>query len=292
MLTWSRFACYAALAAGGLGAACAHESNLPPPAPVVLPAASGAPSAAKATAGADPVALYRKACDSGSSDGCNSLGVVYIEGRDGVKVDLAEADRWLARACDLGSPAGCGNLGFRLRGQDEVRAIGLLTKACDGSWWEGCYWLADIYAGSDHEDPPLAVQILTKACKGGHERSCGSLGILYQLGKGVAVDKKKANTLYEGACEADVTFACAFWASAMVAADAAPKDVERARKIFPKGCTDDFPFGCFVYGAACANGQLGDDYVDRAMDLERRACEHGYGDACTLLARWMEQQQK
>jgi TPR repeat protein len=267
--------------------ACAHESNLPPappaPAPVSAPSAS---ASGPAHVSSDPIALFQKACDAGSADGCNSLGVAILDKAAARAADKTRAEALLQRACDLGSPAGCVNLGVQVRSQDEVRAIGVLTRACDQSWWEGCFWLGDIYYTGSHEDPPLAAAVLGRACKGGHQRSCAALGILYQSGSGVAKDLKKAMRLFETACDADVAFACAFWANAMASSDTM-RDVERARAVFPKGCTDAFPAGCYIFGVACASRLLGDDYVPKAEPLMRQACEHGYADACALLGRWM-----
>ncbi|HLK41204.1 MAG TPA: hypothetical protein VKU41_30845 [Polyangiaceae bacterium] len=112
-------------------AACARESNLPPPPPQVsvLPTPT-----ARARLPETVVGLYTRACDGGSAVGCSNLGIVFSEGRDGATRDDARAQAMFQRACDLGSPAGCGNLGALLRSSDEVRAIGLLTRSCDASW--------------------------------------------------------------------------------------------------------------------------------------------------------------
>jgi TPR repeat protein len=53
-----------------------------------------------------------------------------------VAAQRARAARLFERGCDLGSVAGCGNLGYVFKDglgvpRDTVRAIGLLTRACD-----------------------------------------------------------------------------------------------------------------------------------------------------------------
>jgi TPR repeat protein/predicted Zn-dependent peptidase len=282
------------LVGAALLAACARADNTPPPAPSVPPlAALSAPTTAHEAA-PTVTGLYTRACDGGSAVGCNSLALVYLEGRSGQKRDPPRAVTLFQRACDLGSPAACGNLGFLTRqgigvSQDLVRAIGLLTRACDASWWEGCYWLADILFEGDYEDRPRALAALEPACKAGHPKSCASMGVLLQAGKGVPKDSKRAADLLDHACAADVAFACTWLGNMLVQGDGVARDAERARNVYAKGCTDDYPTGCYVFGIVCAKGELGDDYLKRADGLLKRACDHGEADACALLADRMEQ---
>ena len=265
---------------------CAHQTNQRPPSPVIAPAPLSSTSATHPLP-TTAIGLYALACDPGSADGCNSAGVFVLDGREGVVPDGTRADALFQRACDLGSAAGCGNLGARMRHKDEVHAIGLLTRACDASWWPGCFVLGDIYAQGDREDPPLAAALLGRACKEKHQPSCAALGVLYKDGKGVTRNTSKAWTLFAGACEANVDFGCALWANLMIQDRATQFDLEQARSIFEKGCTDAFPAGCYAFALACANGVFGDPYTVRSMPLMRRACEHGYGDACAVLAKWL-----
>ena len=270
--------------------ACAPPSNLPPPPPDVRTLRPASDSSTPPKAPSTIIGLYERSCEGGSAVGCNNLGIVYLEGQHGAKPDRARAERLFERGCDLGAAVGCGNLGFLLRETNTVRAIGLLTRACDGAWLDGCYWLGDIYSQGDHEDLPQAFAVLERACKDGHQRSCASLGLLYQAGRGVTSDARKAAALFDGACSAKVDFACTLLGNLLLSDPKAPADAERARVAYEKGCTDSFPSGCYAFGAACASGKLGKDWLDRADALLRRACEHGVAEACAVLAKRMEDQ--
>lgn len=277
------------LTAGVALPGCAAESNLPPPPPHVapLPVNDGGvgeklPSSASG--------LYARACDGGSAAGCNNLGLRLLEGRDGEKADPKGAEALFQRACDLGDATACGNLGFLLRTRDPARAIGVLTRACDRSVWFACYWLSDIYSEGDYEDLPLAFSVAVRGCKAGNELSCGNEAIFYWLGHGTAKDEDKASRLFDKACKAGVAFACTGLANLLLASSSSAQSVERIRAAYEAGCVDSFPAGCYMFGLACGSGKLGSDYVPRAEPLLRRACQKGHADACTALAKHIEEE--
>jgi uncharacterized protein len=286
--TEAGWALLAALVALVAACATARRADAPPPPlpvqPIALASASAAPQSV--------VGLYKRACEGGSGLGCNNLGLVYLEGRSGARRDAARSLTFFQRACDLGTAGGCGNLGYLLHEgtevpRDDVRAIGLLTRACDASWWDACYWLADIYFGGEHEDLPNAYAVVERACKtGNHERSCATQGIMLQLGSGVVKDPRHAKSLLGRACEAGVAFACTSLGTLLM--EGSPSDIERARERYARGCTDDHPGGCYVYGMQCASGVFGDHCATDA--LLRHACEKRHADACAALADWMEKQ--
>jgi TPR repeat protein len=278
-----------------VAAGCAHPSNAPPAPPVVAPLAAPSASAPSGKSPADAVGLYTRACDGGSAMGCNNLGLVYLEGRSGQARDVAKAVRLLQRACDLNPGSmGCTNLGFLLHQgetvpKDEVRALGLLARACDAQSWQGCYWLGEIYAGSERNDPALALQVWERACKAGDQRSCTGQALFLVEGKGgVTKDTKRAVPLLETACKKEVAAACTLLGNLTIEGDGVTRDVERARSVYAKGCTDDNPQGCYIYGLVCASGRLGEEYVERAESLLRHACDLRYADACATLASRLE----
>jgi TPR repeat protein len=260
----------------------------------LAPLAAPSASAASGKSPADSVGLYTRACDEGSAMGCNNLGLVYLEGRLGQARDVAKAVRLLQRACDLNPRSlGCVSLGFLLHQgesvpKDELRALGLLTRACDAESWLGCYWLGEVYAGSERDDPARALEVWERACKAGEQRSCTGQAVLLTEGRGVAKDTKRAVPLLEAACKKEVALACTLLGNLSIEGDGVARDVERARSVYAKGCTDDNPQGCYIYGLLCASGKLGEDYVERAESLLRHACDLRYADACAALASRLE----
>ncbi|WP_103612075.1 tetratricopeptide repeat protein [Campylobacter concisus] len=86
--------------------------------------------------------LYQKACDSGETMGCFTLGFLYLNGQ-GVKQDYQKATELYQKACDGGDAKGCFNLGVLYHNgqgvnQDYQKAAQLYQKACDEGEAMGC----------------------------------------------------------------------------------------------------------------------------------------------------------
>ena len=64
--------------------------------------------------------LYRIACNGGEMNGCNNLGVMYVNGT-GVVQDVQEAVRFYRTACDGGEMSGCYNLEILCGSQPNIR---------------------------------------------------------------------------------------------------------------------------------------------------------------------------
>ena len=50
--------------------------------------------------------LYKKACDMGYAQGCNNLGLLYVNGQ-GVRQSYTKAAELYKKACDMGFTGGC-----------------------------------------------------------------------------------------------------------------------------------------------------------------------------------------
>ena len=86
--------------------------------------------------------LYQKACDSGETMGCFTLGFLYLNGQ-GVKQDYQKATELYQKACDGGDAKGCFNLGVLYHNgqgvnQNYQKAAQLYQKACDEGEAMGC----------------------------------------------------------------------------------------------------------------------------------------------------------
>ena len=93
--------------------------------------------------------FYKKACDGGYAEGCNSLGIAYLFGM-GVRQDDLKANEFYGKAnvllkktCDNGVAMDCYSLGVAyITGggvkQDDLKAKELYGKACDGGVAEAC----------------------------------------------------------------------------------------------------------------------------------------------------------
>jgi TPR repeat protein len=186
----------------------------------------------------------------------------------------------------------CTRLGGLLLGvpgvpRDEVRAIGLLTRACDGSIWSACAALGSIYFDGEHEDLPRAYVAFERACHGGDPLGCASQAILLHHGKGTPRDAERARPLFERACDAGIPFACTGLGQSLLERGPA-SDRAAARKDFERGCTDAFPAGCYALGVQCAADAF--EEACPAVPPLRRACDQGFAKACAALTALLEKQ--
>ena len=125
--------------------------------------------------------LYKKACDGGIMDGCNSLGIAYDDGK-GVAKDVYKAAQLFQKACDGGIMDGCNSLGLAYGdgkgvAKDVYKAAQLFQKACDGGVMKGCFNLGDAYyfGNGVAKDIYKAMKLFQKACDGGVIEGCNLL---------------------------------------------------------------------------------------------------------------------
>jgi TPR repeat protein len=136
------------------------------------------------------VTFYSKACDAGSAEGCNDLGVMYESGR-GVGFNRNDAD--------CGRFSNIDQCGFA---KDYPQAITLYSKACNAGIADGCWNLGRMYLNGNGvaEDYSQALTLYTRACVAGSADGCSSIGLVYQKGYGVQKDKAKAHEFYRKGC--------------------------------------------------------------------------------------------
>jgi TPR repeat protein len=120
----------------------------------------------KATA----LTFYRKSCDGGYMVGCNELA----------DVEEAEAGKLYAKACEKNLWKACESLGLLYSNGadgiplDKVKAVSLFDKACKGGFMGACENLADAYMMGEgvEEDPAEAKRLNKLACEGGAQEAC------------------------------------------------------------------------------------------------------------------------
>lgn len=118
------------------------------------------------------VELTLKAANAGDSTAAHNMSVNYWKG-DGVEVDIEKSVEWAKKAAELG----------------------------DGS---GLAWIAEQYFhGNDPitEDKAKAVEFFILAANAGETSAMEDLGVCYNKGYGVAVDKNKAIEWFEKAAK-------------------------------------------------------------------------------------------
>jgi hypothetical protein len=88
-------------------------------------------------------------------------------------------------------------------GVEPKRMVSLLARACFGGAWDGCHRLAELLQRTDGplpQDALLEAGFNSYACNHAVWRSCVELAHAYQVGRGVAKEMHKADTLMQMAC--------------------------------------------------------------------------------------------
>ena len=70
----------------------------------------------------------------------------------------------------------------------------------------------------------------------GEPRGCSNLGLLHEMGRGVAVNKGKAAVLYERACEGGIAEACVNLGGLLQTGDGVAVDKKRANALYGRAC--------------------------------------------------------
>lgn len=193
--------------------------------------------------------LYRLACETSGVHGCNRLARLYEEG-EGVPRDYQEAAEYFERSCDGGTNTGCAHLASLY------------------------------YLGKIEQDRARAAELWTIACERLHHPSCTRAGFLYDRGRGVEEDDRKAAELYDRGCPVDAD-SCAFLGHLYHRGHGVERDPARARALYEQGCQRDSANACYLLGRLYESGVGVDVDTARARRLYEKACARGLEDACT-----------
>jgi hypothetical protein len=163
---------------------------------------------------------------------------------------------------------------------DHGAARELAKTACDRSVAVGCTELGIWTLGGS---PAQAVALLQEGCDGGDPQGCGNLGVLYETGTGVALDKAKAVELLTRACDGDDGLGCTNLGGYY--ATLAPPDDAKARAMFERACKLEHAQGCANLADFLTGGRGGAADEPRAIEVTRKACDLGSGLACANLGQ-------
>lgn len=228
-------------------------------------------------------ATLMTACDGGEGAACAELGVLFMG-----KQDAARAAKYDELGCTKGVLSACSNLSSLVfYGQggiaaDEVRALELARKACDGGFAGGCFNQAFVLAEGSKavRDEGAAAKTYERACKAGHLGGCRNFGLHLMTGRGVAADEKRGATFYERACTGGDAAGCSNLGYAYENAQGVKKDVARAAKLYERGCIGGDAMGCSNLGRAYVDGVGVAVDVKKGLGLLKDACARGRQSAC------------
>jgi TPR repeat protein len=116
---------------------------------------------------------------------------------------------------------------------------------------------------------------LDRACKGGDAAACTNLGVIYAIGRGVAMDVSRAVALYQKGCDGGNGAGCTNLGYMYESGEGLAKDVARATALFQRACDGNNARGCNRLGQYSLLGSRGPKDPRRAMTLFQKACDLG-----------------
>ena len=169
--------------------------------------------------------------------------------------------------------------------QDYREAGRLLKQGCDGGIDRSCFSLGTLYENGlgIGQDYGRALNLYDQGCKSGIARSCQSLGYLYQNGLGTDQDYAEAQVLYRKACDAGYEGGCASLGRLYDEGLGVDQDYPMARELFGRGCEGGDPHACTNLGYHYDQGLgVGQDHA-KAKGYYQRGCDGGSGSGCANL---------
>lgn len=228
------------------------------------------------------VASCQKQCDSKKGASCVALARLGTE-------DTRHA--LYSKACDLGSGEGCRLAAFsflyELNGQkkDLLKSVPFFERGCAAKDAMSCHALGESYAMGIGTEPngARAAQLHEKACDLGELQGCASAGVIWDDGKGVKIDKAKAQALFKRACTKEIVTGCYGLASS-IAELGDEKSLARALPLMKQACEGGIATACADVGARAMKG-VGMK-ADRAESIvwSRKACDADSAIGCSNLA--------
>jgi TPR repeat protein len=193
------------------------------------------------------------------------------EGRDGLAAAFAE----LAQSCASGALHDCNVYGMvQLLGmttavaKNAERAVGLLTRACDGGVGAACGNLADAYlsGGQIDKDVKKAAGLYARACGAGFASGCTAVGTLIHVDKLIAGDAASAFAQFRKGCDGGDPTGCIAVGHLALSGEGVDKDVVGAARAYKKACDVRDVRGCQGLAVIYKQDPAG------AQDVFRRAC--------------------
>jgi len=134
------------------------------------------------------------------------------------------------------------------------------------------------------QDFPAAAKSWQQACDAGESKGCFAVGVMYEDGKGVTKNAKRAVDLYKSACDQNYATACYNLGLMYGNARGVPTDLKRAADLYKRACDGGNAASCNNLAIQYANGQGVARDDKKAADLYKRSCDAGDKSGCKNLA--------
>eukprot|EP00941_MAST-03F_sp_MAST-3F-sp1_P005876 g5876.t1 len=145
--------------------------------------------------------IFRENCNKrNNGNSCFSLSLMYLRGQGGLKKNETTALSFMEQACKVSHKEGCETAAkmYSLgRGctKNKKKAVDLRHAGCDLKFAPSCYFLGAAYLAGNRgvsRDLGRAFTYMERACAQGYGAACFNVGVMYENGHGVVMDKTKA----------------------------------------------------------------------------------------------------
>jgi len=125
-------------------------------------------------------------------------------------------------------------------------ALSSFQKSCDSGDMQGCYWLGWLYEDGRgvSVDYKKAYDLYKEAGNGGFAKGFNAIGNLYTQGRGVPHDNKRASVFYTKSCDKGEGWGCFNLAELYEKGFGVSRDYNRARALYKKACDGGVKKSC------------------------------------------------
>jgi eukaryotic-like serine/threonine-protein kinase len=245
---------------------------------------------AKDAAPKDVQAAYQHGCDDGSALACNNLAAMRAEGYAGLEPSPMAAGELFERACAVGEPAACNNAAFLAGGflaspRYGPRGARVYKLRCGGAIQVGCAgWgeRKELVPRGTPVDVTQGANAFDKGCSTGLSTACVNLGALVYIGRGVARDRARAETLFAENCFRGDASACGEQGAALLALRMDhPRDRRGAMGFLQRACSAGEEDACSAMYAQMLEEPAREK--EGAAGLERLSAREIYSHALAQL---------
>ncbi len=226
-------------------------------------------------------ALYKAACDGGSSVSCHMEVTLMFERDPGTEPQVIEI---LEQQCSRRNPEECGDLGAVLAlppARDIRRGFALLKGACSNDLPVYCEKMgvvvAENHLSSEYDETRRQLNLI---CNNGHRDTCFVLAKSYERGDLGVKNTELAAQIYGKACAAGSSESCQSLGYMLISGDGVDKDSVRGMQFFYQACGAGFGPACESMGDGVQNGWGGPPNPEKALEFYGYACAIGCASAC------------
>lgn len=178
--------------------------------------------------------------------------------------------------------------------EEAKRKTEALALVCESGDLFACTYLGVIEAKGKEQDELKAITLFSKACEGSIGVACANLGLMHLKGKGIDENPAKAVPYFDQACELDIPGTCIAVAAIYAEGRGVPKDalkfleyVEKEKSVANRPsdfCVPNCPKGKawneFLVAKKYKNGIGTEKNEEKSVEIVEKLCEEGVASGC------------